>query len=399
MKRVLCFLLAFILAVSAVMITAADVGAAADGAVDSLTPREQFYVAYDYLRYSESAQIDAVYDFVDRVYGACDDIRSGMIAGNYMSTEYLYVCLRIIRSSLEKIVYNIEYMSAASVSETTVADDDFIADMKDRQREIDSCIARIGAVTDDNLIVFSGTPLYRSYARHKRDSVESIIAGLSDLSASARAVKNMYSYIDNYYIKAADAALSEKLNQLLEIYPSETSYFSVGKIMCLHHNMEENECCMLKSVLIDSGMTWWNDPDFEDGFACQGFARYAYKYMYGTNWSIAENRNLIKINDGNGRAGADFYKDAKTGDLLSLSGHYAIFISADDEGITLYHANYGGSSENLGYVAYHHRPYDTLSASWESTEIYRCKDYARSLLSYQPLESDFAAVSELIFEK
>jgi len=393
MKRFLILILAAVLLFSTVPVTGADaVNSAAKASL-----KEQFYAAYDFVSDNELVQIDAIYSLVDHMYTACDAIRTGMVSGNYRSTEYLYVCLRIIRSSLEKIVYDIEYMTAACVNETVVRDGNFYADMKIRQREIDDCIARIGEITAGNLLAFSSTPLYRSYARQKRDSVEQIIAGLGDIAVSAAAIPNLFWYIDNLFSKATDVVLEEKIGQILRQYPSETSYFSVGKKMCLHNNMEENVCCMLRNVLIDSGLTWWNDDDFEDGFACQGFARYAFKYLYGLNWNIEKNHNLIKINSGNGRVGADFYKNAKKGDLLSLSGHYAIFISADEDGITLYHANYGGSSENLGYVAHHHRPYAALSASWEATEIYRCTTYTQSLLTYEPLKNDFTAVSAIVF--
>ena len=51
-----------------------------------------------------------------------------------------------------------------------------------------------------------------------------------------------------------------------------------------------------------------------------------------------------------GRPGYELFKQAKIGDLVRYSGnkHYAVFISCDKNGITLYHANVNGSKSKTG---------------------------------------------------
>ena len=176
------------------------------------------------------------------------------------------------------------------------------------------------------------------------------------------------------FLPTAEAAASEDsvrsvINSIKKDYP-HGSYFSVNRKACNHGSRSTCNNCKLRSILEDRGIP--TSRYNSEGYTCWAFASYIFTKCFGNPMSFGGTTKKIA----SGRPGYELFKQAKIGDLVRYSGnkHYAVFISCDKNGITLYHANVNGSKSKTGIVCYQKWSYRYIN-SGNTVEIWRAKNY------------------------
>ena len=176
----------------------------------------------------------------------------------------------------------------------------------------------------------------------------------------------------------AASGVTDKINSLLSLFPNG-SYFSKNGSACGHGAGSSCSNCKLSNILTRSdlsGLGYSKGVDYTDGYTCVAFARFAFRYVFGTSFS-SSNYQSVK----SGSFNQSLFSSAKTGDIIGFynsSGtfqHYAMFIGdAGSSSAKFYQANFGGTPK----VAYGYWSYSNMNSCYGSGSygvIYRAKNY------------------------
>ncbi len=175
----------------------------------------------------------------------------------------------------------------------------------------------------------------------------------------------------------AAGGVNSRINSIKNKFPSGT-YFTANGASCGHASGSTCNNCKLSNVLPARGISY-NSSVCPDGWTCYAFASYCFGTVFGQSFYNAQG----VASSGNNATNSTLYntfKNAKTGDFLYLwstgSGspsHYAIFISCDANGVTIYDNNIGGNGL-VGKIRYGYINYSNFQ--WRRVDIYRATNYS-----------------------
>ena len=164
-----------------------------------------------------------------------------------------------------------------------------------------------------------------------------------------------------------------RINEIKAMYPNG-SYFSVDGKKCTSSNCWAN--CNVKAVTKKIGMPWWNDVG-ADASQCMGFTKFAYYYIFQQSVGGLKSAPTKEAFVAAGNSCShDTYKNARIGDVLVFRNsagdykHYGIFISANENGMTMLNAN-EGSTNRVMCKEYTY----TADYLYNRVEIRRAKNY------------------------
>ena len=177
----------------------------------------------------------------------------------------------------------------------------------------------------------------------------------------------------------ASNGVMNRINSIKAQFPSGT-YFTANGQACNHLSGSTCSNCQLSSVLKARGIAF-DSSKYTDGWTCYAFAVYCYGTIFEQNYIKAQgivSSGVVSSNDGLYNA----FKQAKPGDFVyCMNGenvnHYAIFISCDSNGVTLFHNNIGGNGK-VGKISYGYVPYSNLRGAgygYNRVDIYRASNY------------------------
>lgn len=186
-----------------------------------------------------------------------------------------------------------------------------------------------------------------------------------------------------------------RINEIKTMFPNG-SYFSVDGKKCTSSNCYNN--CNVKAVSKKIGMSWWDNVG-ADASQCMGFTKFAYYYIFqqsvGSLKSAPTKESFVAAGDS---CLYDTYKNARIGDVLVFRDsagdyrHYGIFISANENGMTMLNSN-DGITNKVMCVEY---PY-TTSYLYNRVEIRRAKNYAVGNNSNSSTQTTPAQTVQIMF--
>lgn len=140
-----------------------------------------------------------------------------------------------------------------------------------------------------------------------------------------------------------------KINKIAETYP-HGSYFSVNGKACRPCGGEYCTNCGVTYVAAKDGKSWASTEDTSG--QCLAFTRYVYHELFGIKLGSVNKGTVSATVVSQGKANQyATYANAKPGDVLYFRNsaygsdiHFGIFVSADDSGVTIYHANVSGTT-------------------------------------------------------
>ncbi|MBO5551880.1 MAG: hypothetical protein J5966_07970 [Lachnospiraceae bacterium] len=176
--------------------------------------------------------------------------------------------------------------------------------------------------------------------------------------------------------------VENRINAIKNQFPSGT-YFTANGQGCGHASGKTCSNCQLSSVLASKGIPF-DSSKYSEGWTCFAFANYCFGTVFGQRYDRANgvvSSGIVTSNAGMYEA----FKNAKIGDFLYFGSgngeywvhHYAIFISCDANGVTLYHNNIGGGGY-VGKISYGYVPYSDLRGTgygYNRVDIYRARNY------------------------
>jgi hypothetical protein len=183
---------------------------------------------------------------------------------------------------------------------------------------------------------------------------------------------------------SASAGVQSKIDEILSVFPAG-SYFTVDSKSCSHSTWGTCNNCKLSEVLKSRGINY-DDKIYPDGWTCYAFASYCFGYIFGQSFMNAVGVGSSgRVLDNQGLY--NMFKSAKIGDFVycwkpgketDSPAHYAIFVSCDDNGVTLLHNNIGGSTTSVGKIACGYITYENLRIGgygYDRVDIYRASNY------------------------
>ncbi len=91
----------------------------------------------------------------------------------------------------------------------------------------------------------------------------------------------------------------------------------------------------------------YNDDDWPGAGECHGFGKFIFNYLWGTT-----NVSETFYNAYTASAVKSVCDDLPLGSLIRTKGHTVILVDKDENGITIYHANYGDPKNNVSIDYY-----------------------------------------------
>ncbi len=143
-----------------------------------------------------------------------------------------------------------------------------------------------------------------------------------------------------------ELSVIERIEYIQKTYAPVGSYFTDNGEACTSHG---NDCSYYSETACNCKM-------FTQSIQCCGFAKYVFYNIFGREfyYTTGGGAALIKeVYDVNGDEIYNLCLRMRAGDYIQGPGHYMIFLSADEDGLTVYEGNYGGRCRvNVRTVTY-----------------------------------------------
>lgn len=185
-----------------------------------------------------------------------------------------------------------------------------------------------------------------------------------------------------------------KIAEIAKQYP-HGSFFSKNGQACGHGQDKSCSNCNSVNIAKQNGKAWASKEG--SSWTCLGFTKYVYHEVFGVGLGSAISGTVTASIVGDGPSTSyETYKNAKLGDVIyfrnvenetyldskgnkvSNTGHYGIFISADETGVTIYHSNVS-KANSVEYRKYDYKK--DASYLWKYVTIRHANNYISHVCS------------------